>query len=379
MKKLLIYYSTYEIANNATRSVPRLLASLISYLENFFEITFFTFDENYHDEGIKTVPVYLPVTKNDRIFKKYKQVILRKKHFGHSELKRHIIERYLQKENDKYDFILSLRLGELKQIKKFFPDCKLLYWFHDLTIVQCGAEIMNINYADHVVTPSITSYHKILKAIEPNSLTSEWHYIPNWIKNDFSANKTNIDLFRKKYSITAQTKVFVFSGGDLKFKGGHIIQKALYKIAASYNNEIVLFYAGECNDYSETCYEKIRIIKTGNLSPETLASYYAISHIGLFPSLGYEHSPLTLPEMISSGVMPVASNSGGVWEILGKDYAFMVNFPNSVDEWSATIEKAIALTENERTKIVEHLRENVCRNYNEKTNKNKFTSILVST
>lgn len=376
--KLLVNYTTYEITNEAMRSIPRLLASVIAYLENYADITFFTFDKNYNDPVINTKPIYISITKQERIYKRVRKMFFQKG-FGNSEFKRFLVDKYLSKQGEQYQFIISPRLPDLEKLKTMFPDSEVLLWFHDLTILDRPDMKMNINFADHIITPSITSYYRIQRFVEPHSLTSQWHYIGNWASDIFSTPGIEIvSSLKTKYNISPGTKIFIFSGGDLKFKGGHIIKAAFREIASELKNDTILFYAGQSSKDAEINFGKLRIISTGNLLPGELAAHYSLAQFGLFPSLGYDHSPLTLLEMIHAGVLPLASDVGGIWEILGKDYTFLVDFPNSVPAWSALIMKALELSETARANIVAGLEEKIATTHDSKINRERFKDIISS-
>ena len=258
-----------------------------------------------------------------------------------------------------------------------YPDSELIFWFHDLTLLNSPDMKMNINNADHVITPSITSYYRIQRFVEPHALTSKWHYIGNWVNEIFSATIVeNTELLKRKYAILPNTKIFIFSGGDLKFKGGHIIFTAFKEISLQLVHNTILFYAGQLSKAPEIQFGKLRIIFVGNLLPVELAAHYNLAQFGFLPSLGYDHSPLTLLELIHAGVMPLASNVGGVWEILGKEYPFFVDFPNSVSAWSELINKVLDQPETLRMSIVQGLVQKISSTHDSKMNKEKFKKII---
>lgn len=377
MKKVLIYYSTYELNYHSKKSIPRLVAAVIAGLEKHFEVTFFTFDKDYHDDKIKTKPIFLSPGTKTRALKKLRNTLPFTERLRHNDIKIKLIDRYLEKKGTKYDAILAISSSPLQKLKQLYPGANILYWFHNMPHNASVEALSSWNYADNIITPSITTYHRVMAAVEPLFLYSPWHYIANWADKAFiNPNQKLVAEIKQRHNITANTVSIIYSGGNIPFKGSEIVQKVIEKLPSYAGKSLVFIYAGDGSTVEEYQVNNVRCIKTGFLSPEYLAAYFAASNIGLMASIGYEHSPLTILEMAQTNLLVITSNVGGVKEIVGDDYPFLVDKPHFVEEWVEKINAAILLPANAFTQQVISLKQNINTNFNEQASIDKFINII---
>lgn len=302
---------------------------------------------------------------------------MRLKRIHWHQLKKNTVRKYVQKNKENYDVVLVLGLDDVKEIRNYFPASKILYWIHNISAICKKEYLYNVNDADYFLSPSRTSYKLLLQQLQPVPLTAEFRFFPNWCEDVFKqTNQTVIEEIKKKHSIPAGVPVFIFSGSDLKLKGKFIIEKAVKLLAAKTNKEIIFLFAGgkiKRDEYKEGC---IRVINVGLLSPTVLAAYYQVAHFGCFASLGYDHCPLTLLEMVNCNVMPIASNVGSVKEILGEHYNFLVEEPHAVSGWVSVMQKALTLNSEERKQNVALLKSRITATYDKDIAVKVFEEIM---
>jgi len=359
MKSIFICYYVFEIETSSTASIPRLLASFIGEVENDYKVLFFTFKKDYSDEYIRTTPEYISLHFSDRLWRKLSNSFYSKKKVTEFQLKRKSIFRRLKKINKKPDIIIVLGLDDVRILRKRFEESRIIYWIHGISAIYNKEYLRHINKIDRLWSPTTIVYKKIVDKLHPVPFLAEFKRIPNWAESYFDcADETAISIIQQHHKIAADSKVFIFCGGDNKLKGWFLIDHALQIIAKGNDADITVIVTGGTLKQDEFYGKRIRIIFAGRLDPKLLASYYRLAEFGLFPSLGgYEHAPVTLIEMIRSNVIPIASDVGGVREMVGEQYPFLIDTPHSVEAWRDSIENMIALSEEEKCQLLSFLHE----------------------
>ena len=298
MKKILVYFYNEEIEISSTNSVARLIASLIKYLEQKYEVTYFTF--NRPDELGASIAkrVFLDISKLNRLQRKINNA-LRFKRMHWFDLKKKAVRNYTKKDKTPYDTILVLGLDDVKEIRSYFPDSKILYWIHNISAICKKEYLYNVNIADYFLSPSHTTYHLLLQKLQPVPLSVEFCFVPNWCEDVFKQyDETLVKSLKEKHSITQDSLVFIFSGSDIKLKGRFILEKVIKRLSVQPGKNVVFFFAGSNKKMGTYNVGNIRVIDVGLLQPQLLAAYYQIAMFGCFTSLGYDHCPLTLLEMV---------------------------------------------------------------------------------
>ncbi len=133
--------------------------------------------------------------------------------------------------------------------------------------------------------------------------------------------------------------VFIWCSQDRPKKGLDFILQVWKKIVARYGSEIELLIIGSTR---ENLYPGVQFV--GRVPNNELAKYYQISDFYLFPTLWKEGFGIVLAEALKCGSYCIASNQGGVPEVLqfGKIGRIVEN-PNFMHEWVAAIEEGIAV------------------------------------
>src|SRR4029079_16599889 len=230
MKSVLICYYVFEIESDSTASIPRLLASFIQEVENDYKVSFFTFKNNYSDKQIRTAPEHIQLRFKDKLWRKFSNKIYSKKKVTEFHLKRKSIFRHLKKISEKPDIIIVLGLDDVEFLRRQFPGSKIIYWIHGISAIYNKEYLKHINKIDHLWSPTKTIYKKIVEQLHPVPFLAEFERIPNWAEFYFDLpDESSISNIQKHHRIAADSKIFIFCGGDNKLKGWFLLDRALKK------------------------------------------------------------------------------------------------------------------------------------------------------
>lgn len=145
---------------------------------------------------------------------------------------------------------------------------------------------------------------------------------------------------KQKQSMGLRSKlIFIWCSQDRPKKGLDFILQVWKIIVARYGSEIELLIIGASR---EKIYPGVQFI--GRVPNNELAKYYQVSDFYLFPTLWKEGFGIVLAEALKCGCYCIASNQGGVTEVLqfGK-LGRLVENPNFMEEWVSAIEEGIAV------------------------------------
>lgn len=376
MKKILFYFYNEEIGTDSTTSVTRLVASLAKSLQGTFAVSYFSFQHTDKEQLNDANQIFLNIPSFQRLKRKVNNA-LRFKRVQWFHLKRNAVRSFSRKNKTAFDAVIVLGLDDVREARNFFPQAKILYWIHNISAICKEEYLYNVNDADHFLSPSLTTYHLLLQKLQPKPLTAEFHFMPNWCEDVFKQNDIEkVRRLRDKHNITPNAYVFIFSGSDLKLKGKFIINRVIKKLSHISDKELIFIFAGSNHNQGEYKYENIRVIDVGLLKPDMLASYYQLSSFGLISSLAYDHCPLVLLEMVQCNVLPIASDIGGIKEMLGGEYPYLISEPHSVSAWIHIITKAIALTSEDKNQIATNLKGRFTNIYTKDTAVQTITDIV---
>lgn len=161
------------------------------------------------------------------------------------------------------------------------------------------------------------------------------------VKNCIDVKKFNKELYkneskqlRKKYNISTDEKVILFSGRLIPVKGIKELIIAFKKIDSKYKCKLLIVgnagfgeaitgeYDQELYDLSKNISEKI--IFTGFISNKDLPKIHSICDIAVVPSIWEEAAGLVVIEAMCSGIPLIVTDSGGINEYSGKDGVIVV-------------------------------------------------------
>lgn len=188
------------------------------------------------------------------------------------------------------------------------------YLFKDIKLVVAPSEWLQSFYRKHNFFPQST-----------NST------IPNPI--DLPKDKQVFQIKKPPY------KRFLFVGQIEKHKG---IEWVLNNIT-TLNIELTVIGVGQRLKFLQNKYQnEKKVIFTGYQNHEELKKHYRENDYLIVPSLCYENAPTVITEALTHGLPIVASNLGGIPEMVGKA-GFLFEANNDID-LQQTIKKALNVT-----------------------------------
>lgn len=139
-------------------------------------------------------------------------------------------------------------------------------------------------------------------------------------------------VLRKTFQMEDKT-VFVWCSQDRPKKGLHIILDAWKRIQAQHSNVELLIIGTEKKQNAPG------ITYIGRVPNNQLARYYQMADVYLFSTLCQEGFGMSLIEAKHAGCYCIASDLGGVAEVLDYGtYGKLIENPNFIEEWVEAIE-----------------------------------------
>lgn len=163
------------------------------------------------------------------------------------------------------------------------------------------------NYVDIILC-----YSKFLMITLSSLGYKNLEYLPYFIS--LTANKS-------KKIATQKNQYLLYIGRLIELKGIKYLIEAFQIVTKTFPHlKLIIIGDGPERKKLESYVEELRIKKTifftGDLSRNKLGTYYKNSYVFVTPSIGIENSPLTILEAFSFGVPVVASNIGGIPELV---------------------------------------------------------------
>jgi glycosyltransferase involved in cell wall biosynthesis len=139
----------------------------------------------------------------------------------------------------------------------------------------------------------------------------------------FSQYGFNLEYFKEKQKTHSNKLRFACIGNILPAKGAHILIETFNKIK-DYNVELKIY--GEVSSYKGLLENYLRYIKRlaknknirfmGGFNNKYVASIFKEIDVLIVPSIWYENSPLVIQEALASNTAVIASNIGGIPELI---------------------------------------------------------------
>lgn len=184
------------------------------------------------------------------------------------------------------------------------------------------------------------------------------------------------DNIKKRYNISSNDKILLFTGRIVPEKGVKEIIEALKKV--KYKNYKFLILGSALNElktkteYQEQIEHDIqeiadKVVFTGFIKYEEINKFYALADIAVLPSIWNDPAPLTIIESLVSGLPIITTNSGGIPEyatdgsaiILQKDEKIVQNLSENIDYLLNNTQELIKMKE----KAIEVSRNLTLENY----------------
>jgi glycosyltransferase involved in cell wall biosynthesis len=230
---------------------------------------------------------------------------------------------------------LLIHLNDIINTKFSSLNFYIIYFLHGHELnfsekkMKAFNEIVNLN-----VYLTSLSYNFNLK--NQNKLIPRAKVIHNGIDTSRfkPINKKEKKIIKKEMGFTEESTIFLWCANSDPKKGIGLALSIFKKVKQNYPKAILLVIGIK---------EKIDqngVVNIGRIPNTELPKYYQIADIYLFTSLWAEGFPLTLTEALKSGCYCIASNYGGVAEVLnfGK-YGKLVKKPHFEDQWIKAIDE----------------------------------------
>jgi len=164
--------------------------------------------------------------------------------------------------------------------------------------------------------------------------------IPNGVDVNAFSKKFDRDKIRSKYASPSE-KIVLFVGRLVHEKGIHVLMGAMPKVLARVNAKFVIVGNGYMKDLLIGQVNRMRLAHkayfTGFIDDQTLKLLYSCADVCVVPSL-YEPFGIVALEAMAAHVPVVASDIGGLSEIIQHDKTGVKVFPNNSDSlaWGIT-------------------------------------------
>lgn len=205
---------------------------------------------------------------------------------------------------------------------------------------------------DHVVAIARHSYNDILNLYQiPERKVC---LIPHGLADKYRS-MTDIERaeLRRKYGFSPDNQILMYAGRIDIVKGSHFLCEAFIRLSEKYPN-LRLIIAGDGNlEYLLTLQKPVwsKITCTGYVDKETLHELYAISDIGVLPSL-HEEFGLVALEMMMMELPLIVGQTTGLSELVVHEETGLHTFAQKGDKEKSVSSLQSAITEllNEKDK-----------------------------
>lgn len=221
--------------------------------------------------------------------------------------------------------------------------------------------------SDHIV--SVTSYMKEFLTNEFSIPEKKISVVRNGLDQEvfITKNESGRNLSRKQLGFREEDIIILFSGRIDTCKGADALIEA-FGNACLKNPDLLLVMLGQGN--IPECQKRLhssfgRVIYTGFVSRDLVASFYAVADIGIVPSV-YDHCPYTVLEMMAAGIPLIASRINGLDEVLDDSCCLFVDPVISSEGDISISPEALALAIDKMAAdsgMRTRLRKNACRRF----------------
>lgn len=190
------------------------------------------------------------------------------------------------------------------------------------------------------------------------TLSSNFQFTPqafivgNGVENGsfFPLNPSERSSLRKTLGFEEHETVLVWMANSRRVKGLHLFKKVVSKILEKYP-EVKIVSIGHTKDAE---INHPNWTQVGILPHNQLPTYLQIGDIYFFTSLWQEGFGLSLVEAIKCGNWALASDAGGIPEVLSEQTrALIVNDPNILESWLEAYELVLSKIKSDKTPFLE--------------------------
>lgn len=348
MKLLIISSGFYPVTNNMGGAIENLIETYLIENDKTFkdEITLYSVktaksmqEKNFENTNIRVI-------NKTTIIYKVKQILnlisskFGRNYKGNTYIKEIIRDLKKKNEINAYDCIIVENIGKFIPIIKRVTDSKVVLHLHNdyLNVDTENGENI-VEACDNIWCVSEFICERVRKIIKNGSEKNKVKLLYNGI--DLSEMKKQLskeekENIKRQYNINNDEKVIIYTGRLMPEKGVKELIQAYIELSKE-KNDIVLLIAGgarQINKNKNNFINKIhklskktksRVIFTGRIPYKQLYKIYSIADIQVVPSICEEAFGLTVVEGMNYEIPIIVTNSGGIPEIVHKDYELMVN------------------------------------------------------
>lgn len=257
----------------------------------------------------------------------------------------YLVDRFLKSEGKQYDLFISegYDYEALVTASKLYGKDKVCWHLH--MNPPCNPRIDNIYGKCMAVSEYIINKYRKQSS---NSLKNT-AVVFNGI--DTSTFKKTITIeerhdLRKSLGLSDDDFVLIYCGRLVEVKG---VKELIEAVLNTHNSKIKLLIIGSSNFGNGDVGSYPNVIKTivaenaehikftGYIDNKDVYKYHKIANVGVIPSIYPDPCPLSMFEMIASGLPTIASETGGMTEIGNADSTMYVKVENIVSDLTNAI------------------------------------------
>jgi glycosyltransferase involved in cell wall biosynthesis len=277
--------------------------------------------------------------------------------------------------------IHSTRCEWIINLHKFFSFLNIkVVWYHHMSEDQ-ETDNNHLRLFPGIDAHIFVSDHSRIKFIEKvkkfdQKVIDKSYVIKNGVNNNFFRYDPDLrHVTRNQYEISPDDVVVLFIGKLIPRKGFSVLLDAFSLLPEGVRNKTVLFAVGAADYYNNeiTHYRteveqkaknnEAKIIFTGYVPHKNILGYYCAADLLVFPSIEEEGMPLTILEAQSVGLPIIASDVGGIPEvIITGETGFVYSHDSKPEEISGYLEK-LCESHDLRRQFSQRAVENISKNY----------------
>jgi len=259
------------------------------------------------------------------------------------------IKKALQSEKPDLVFINGIR-GLSSSVFSAVKQCKLphIYMIHDFELIsrwsglfRNGRIIEKFNFIERLYLDYMRKKtSNISTVISPSKFLMDFHLKFGFFKNSKQFVVPNGTIVKDDAKVRdGIAKDFLFLGQVVEHKGPQIAIKAIKKLQ---NKNVKLHIVGRgsyLDELKKLAANDDRIIIHGFVKDADLKEIFDKCSYAIFPSIWYENYPLVIYELMGNGIPVIASNIGGIPELVQDGYNGFLFPPGDVDSLAEIIKK----------------------------------------
>ena len=223
--------------------------------------------------------------------------------------------------------------------RRHFPEARVILWVHAPPERRHEAQAkLAFRAADALVLPSWALYDLLWDRFAFEEFTPPVWVIHNFVdRSRFSApTPEQRETARRKLGLSPNDFTMVhISRGPVK--GLQIVEAALRLVDAG-RRRLVLLSAGDKITGTRQLDRSHEVRRLGRVPVSELLTIYHAADLGLVPSVWFETFGLAAVEMMACGLCVLASNSGGLPEIIRDgENGRIISRPNDVELWASVL------------------------------------------